>query len=191
MVAVVEQVGVRLVARLPLVDAVRLDELQERLVGDVELPDRFDERQVDRMARRSGPDPAEVLLPRVEVGEPVALALVADVVGRPREGVERVEVLLRPAGKQERPDGEVFVVGLRQPRTGFEGSVGLSRVGLQAAIPRPSNRPPSSSCSPGPTSSSSSRRLRRSCHFARLVCSSRPACSSPSRRPTGTCISSP
>ena len=113
-VAVMQEVAVRGESDLALVHAVRLDELAKRGLGNVEPANGVLERDDDGVRRMAAVGLYERLLPLVELSQPVARGLVAEVVGLAAEGVDRVEVGPHAARQQQRADREVLVVGLRQ-----------------------------------------------------------------------------
>ena len=88
-------------------------------------------------------DFAERVFPSVQLGEAVAGSFVAEVVGVAAEGVDGIEGRPVVAGKEERADGEVFVVG---PGEAFAIVVGGPENGLAAGDIR--GRHPSSYARP-------------------------------------------
>ena len=119
--AVPQQLFVRPPAIFGLVDAERLDEVEERLVGDAELQQGRAEGDGDGVAGVSGPGGGEFVLPPSEQVEGVlaAAGFVAEVVGPAAPGVDREKVPAQAAGQQRGGDGEVFVVV-----SGESGAVG-------------------------------------------------------------------
>ena len=124
--AVLQQVVVGLPARAALVHAVRLDQAQEGVEGQAAAGDRLGqggEAGIGRAPARDGR--AEVGLPGVEPGEPLggaAGALVAQVVGRPAEGVDRAHVGAHVARGEQEGHREVLVV---RPGRGARGRPAL------------------------------------------------------------------
>jgi hypothetical protein len=106
--AVVEELGLRRVAEHALVAPVRLDEARERLARQRARAERRREAAEQRMAREVREGALEILLERVERGEPVARVLVADEVDEAREAVDREQVLAVGAGQEAERDREVL-----------------------------------------------------------------------------------
>lgn len=73
------------------------------------------------MAREVREGALEILLDRVERGEPVALVLVADEVDEAREAVEGEQVLAVGARQESERDREVLGARAREDR-GFAGN---------------------------------------------------------------------
>src|SRR3989442_11575121 len=78
---------------------------------------RLAEGSKDRVVRRARVARAgeELLFPRLQADDPVAghaerLSFVGDVVGPPREGVSRRQIVAKPPGQEPRADREVLVV---------------------------------------------------------------------------------
>ena len=109
--AVVLQVVPRLVLGHPLIHAVRLDQPQERLARQVELPDRRLHVPQDGPGRLPGEGRVHLPLELVERLEPVALVRVAELVDEPRVAVQRADVRPQRAGEEHRADGEVLAGG--------------------------------------------------------------------------------
>jgi hypothetical protein len=103
-----------LIARLELVAAVGLDEAVKHGEGDREREDGgVAQLAEDGVGGAIGGGAAgEVVAPRGEGGEAVAVEVVAEVVGVATEGVEGVHGAAQLGGEQARCDGEVLVVGL-------------------------------------------------------------------------------
>ncbi len=158
--AVADQVGVRLVARDPLVLAVGLDQSEERLGGQAVGADDGLQGLQQRVLRRSGgtagtvEDAVQVGLEGVEQGEPVvdrggveteeygvvsaggevAVADVVDEAGVPVDGRQPVAP---GAGQEDGSDGEVL------RRRLVEGGAHVDRVGQGSdAVPRVHRPPP-------------------------------------------------
>ena len=117
-VAVGEEVGEGLVARLALVDAVGFDEAAEGVWGERGVPRDFgqgDGNGVPGGATR-GEGPVGLPLPGVEQVEAVRArlaGLVAEIVGEAAEGVDRVHGGPQGGGEEARDDGEVLVATAR------------------------------------------------------------------------------
>src|SRR5581483_1425064 len=90
-----------------------LEQVAERVDGQVAPPDRLAERAEDGIAR-SARIRGAALEPRGVDGEPLGPSrrrpLVGQVVAAAREGVERGEVVAEAPRQEPRPDGEVLVV---------------------------------------------------------------------------------
>ena len=115
-VAVVDELGERLVRRLPLVAPVRLDQAEERLARKRAFANRRAQTQQQRVLRLAVEDAVQILLERVEDRGAVAVDLVAELVDESREAVDRGEVSARPAADEQRRDGEVLARRQRQDR---------------------------------------------------------------------------
>ena len=110
-VAVAQQVLVSPVAMRPLVHAVGLYELKERLLGNVETLNRLRKGNGYGVAGAGGVAAAQLLLPRVQEAQAVSLGLVAQVVYKAAEGVYGVDMGPFLPGKEPGADGEVLIVG--------------------------------------------------------------------------------
>src|ERR1051325_1405490 len=82
---------------------------------------RFAERDKYGVSRATGERVAQHLAPLFEQREPLAfrvafrVALVGEIVGRPREGVDRVKIFSERFWDENRPDGEVLVMRAGEP----------------------------------------------------------------------------
>ena len=112
--AVVEQVVERGVAVLPLISAVRLDQVLERTEAEPPAGDRRAEPRDEWVLRATIDAGLEVAFEPVERGEPITLVLVADVVGQPSEPVDRQQVGPHVARQEPERDREVLTGALRQ-----------------------------------------------------------------------------
>ena len=131
--AVLAELGPRLVAVDDLVATVRLDEPAERLGRHRAGVDRRREPAENRVAGVAPEGTSELRLEPVELGQPVAHGLVADVVGEAGEAVDREQVPPDPLRDEPRRDREVLIRGTgRYPphvgeRAGDIGNLGNGR----------------------------------------------------------------
>src|SRR6266568_9697653 len=85
----------RLVAGHPLIEPVRLDEIEERLHRRAALVDEWTQRAYDGQPSRAARQRSHVRVDRVEQHQPIAGSLVADVVDEPRVRVRAPELVAR------------------------------------------------------------------------------------------------
>jgi len=95
----------------PLIHAIRLDQPQERLARQVELPNRRLDVPQHRPRRLTGEGRIDLLLELVERREPIAVVRVPQLVDEPRVAVERPDVRAQRARKKTRADREVLAGG--------------------------------------------------------------------------------
>ena len=94
-----------------LIHAIRLDQPQERLARQVELPNRRLHVPQNRPGRVTHKSRVHLPLELVERRKPVALVRVAELVDKPRVAVERADVRAQRAREEHRADGEVLAGG--------------------------------------------------------------------------------
>ena len=107
--AVAEKVVEGLVGVNPLVLAVGLDEVHERVERKAQTDQGRAQSLEQRMAGPAFGRPAQLGLEPVQLGQSVTLRLVADVVGQPGETVDGHQVGPHGAGQEPGGDGEVLV----------------------------------------------------------------------------------
>ncbi len=112
-----------------LILPVGFDQVEKGLAGQLAGLDGVLQPHEHGMARSSREGEVELALDLVEEGERLGNPLVADVVGQPREAVQRHEVLALGARQQARGDGEVLGPGQL-------GQAALVGVGPQRATGR-------------------------------------------------------
>ena len=110
--AVRRQVVEGRIPRHALVLAVRLDQSAERGQGEAEPGDGRRERAEHRVFRGAERGSIELRFGPVELGQPVPLGLVADVIDEPGEAVDGEQMGPHGAGQRARGHREVLRTGL-------------------------------------------------------------------------------
>ena len=111
--AVLLHVGPCLVRRNALVDAVGLDQAQERLAREIELAHRWLDVAEHRPRGLSFERERHLLLDLVESGQPIPVVGVTELVYEPGIAIEGAHVRAQRAGKENRADREIFPGGPR------------------------------------------------------------------------------
>ena len=110
--AVPQEVLEGLVCADPLVHPVGLDQGRKRVERQSEIPQGRGEALEQRVAGPALGRPMQLGLQPVQLGEPITLGLVADVVCQPGEAVDGHEVGAHRSGQEQRGDGKVLAAGL-------------------------------------------------------------------------------
>src|SRR5439155_9067992 len=114
--AVIDELLEGVIARDALVLLEGVDEIEERVDGDLMAIDRLPQRPINGAARAPAVAVAQLGAELIEILERLldVVNLIAQIIGDATEGVDVAEILSQPLRQEQGNDGEVFVMRLRQ-----------------------------------------------------------------------------